>query len=104
MSQSRLFADRKWIALSPGNREPFSIKIDESIEIVDDLKKAIKKEMHIDLRDIQAVDLVLEYPLGTVLAPNSLPVLIITGGNTEEDPIYARLPQTGKKITVEIDC
>jgi len=90
MSPSRLFADRKWISLTPSDREPFSIKIDEPIQDVDDLKTAIKREKANDLRDIDADQIKLEYPSGTVLASDDL-VITIQGGDLKKDPILARL-------------
>lgn len=45
---------RKWIKLLPGDEEPFSIKLSKPIEMVDDLKKAIKKEKKNALHEVDA--------------------------------------------------
>jgi hypothetical protein len=86
-----LLAAKKWISLSSEDKSPriFSIRLDESVEDVDDLKNAIEKTAQISE---PADQLQLEYPLGTILPPSAL-LTAIEGGNAASDLIHASLPK-----------
>ncbi len=94
MPSSSLLAMKKWIALYPEDEAPrfFGIKIDDSMQDVDDLKKAIKKEAA--LPD-PADKIQLEHPPGSVLH-EALPISDIDGGKSEKDPIIAHLRKHGR--------
>jgi hypothetical protein len=80
---------RKWISLSVKYEMPsiFDVVIDNSIQIVNDLKRAIKKEA---MLSVPVDEIKLEYPSGTPLDKKT-PISEIAGGNTDEDPILGSL-------------
>ena len=76
-----------WISI----RKSFTkINIDK-LEDVSDLKDAIKMKAPNECQLVDALRLVVEYPVGTILSPELL-ISQLNGGLTYEDPIIVRIP------------